>query len=523
LLLRDIGTKHRELQVLKAQQNSSSRDVAAKEEELAGLYKLVGDLLRCTMLASNYELAEDHFKKALKMYRRLSDLSHGSVSSNEGKHVDNIHETLSHLGHLYCQWHKECQAIDMYQDALDTMRSNLSAHGSTPWHQDKLASILAAQGNVHNEQYAREGSMSDKAKCLAAQALGEEALAIHRALNTQADELALDLTELPDRTLNQAYRQVRTAEVLLDVASTYTHLELFDKARSAMQEALDLCSRCYGNESERVAICHSQVASICSYEARAIRLKMVQSSSCYSLGSRVWVDGLQNYPQHNGLEGVVFKQENDSRVCVRLDQNNHELRLKLQNARPLVATADERKVLYTQLQDLADEGIASNTEYLRIQVKTHGVKHVNTARAHYSLGLALARTHRNAEVCEAIQMLTRAGKILRRVAAEDDPLILTYAQALERAQTALVVFEEPGVLSALPCWWPPTSRKQDEAAMARLFTALWARHGSSSSASISSEMMQQGLRMQGLFNFTASSCDSVSGCGAICCHASATV
>ena len=203
-------------------------------------------------------------------------------------------------------------------------------------------------------------------------------------------QMSWHLISLPDRTLNQAYRQVRTAEVLLDVASTYTHLELFDKARSAMQEALDLCSRCYGNESERVAICHSQVASICSYEARAIRLKMVQSSSCYSLGTRVRVDGLQNYPQHNGLEGVVFKQENDSRVCVRLDQNNHELRLKLQNARPLVATADERKVLYTQLQDLADEGIASNTEYLRLQVKTHGVKHVNTARAHYSLGLALA-------------------------------------------------------------------------------------------------------------------------------------
>jgi len=206
-----------------------------------------------------------------------------------------------------------------------------------------------------------------------------------------------------------------------------------------------------------------------------------------------------------------------------LDQNNHEFQLRLQNARPLVATADEGKVLYTQLQDLADEGITSNTEYLSIQLKTHRVKHVNTARAYYSLRLALARTHRNAEVCEAIQMLTRAGEMLRRLPAEDDPFILTYAQALERAQTALVVFEEPGVLSALPCWWPPTSRKQDEATMARLFAELWACHGRSSSASISFEMMQQGLRMQGLFNYTASSCNSVSGCGAICSHASANV
>ena len=45
--------------------------------------------------------------------------------------------------------------------------------------------------------------------------------------------------------------------------------------------------------------------------------------------------------------------------------------------------------------------------------------------------------------------------------------------------------------------------------MAELFAELRAHHGSSGSASISSETMQKGLRMRGLFNFTASSPDLV--------------
>ena len=62
----------------------------------------------------------------------------------------------------------------------------------------------------------------------------------------------------------------------------------------------------------------------------------------------------------------------------------------------------------------------------------------------------------------------------------------------------------------LSCWWPPSSREEDEAKMARVFVAL-VRATGSSSRNLSSEAMEQGLRMHGLFNFTASSSDPVSG------------
>ena len=66
---------------------------------------------------------------------------------------------------------------------------------------------------MYNEQYDRERG-PDKSKCLAARALVEEAVTINRALNSQADELALELATQPQHPLNQANRQDRTAEVL---------------------------------------------------------------------------------------------------------------------------------------------------------------------------------------------------------------------------------------------------------------------------------------------------------------------
>jgi len=51
------------------------------------------------------------------------------------------------------------------------------------------------------------------------------------------------------------------------------------------------------------------------------------------------MEGLQNQPQYNGLEGVVLKLADDSHVCMRLDevdQDNKDLCLKLQHVRLLV-------------------------------------------------------------------------------------------------------------------------------------------------------------------------------------------
>jgi len=390
-LLKDIAKKKHELQMLEADSNCSARDMAAKQEGLADHHKLVGKLLRCTMLLSNYLLAEENFRQSMKLHRKLvARAKRRGLLADEGIFVDNSIGTLMDLGQLFSQWYKLDQAMQACEDALEAMRDNMSVHGIAPLRQETLAEILTAKGETHNEQYERQGRGTDKSKCMDAQTLGEEALAIQRALRAQEDGLALDLTarSQPDHPLNPAHRQARTAEVLLEVSRTYMHLEKFDRARSTVQEALDLSILCFGKESEKAAGCHSLVANICNRRAIAIRKGMGQSSSCYSPGTRVLVEGLQSQPQYNGLTGVVLRLE-DSRLCVRLDQDNMDLRVKLQNVSPLVATADERKKLLAQVQSLALEQIESSKEFLRLQVKVKGVKHVNTALAHYGLGLTL--------------------------------------------------------------------------------------------------------------------------------------
>ena len=139
-----------------------------------------------------------------------------------------------------------------------------------------------------------------------------------------------------------------------------------------------------------------------------------------------------------------------------------------------------------------------------------GVKHVHTGLAYFNLGVDYLDTYKPTETREAVAMLTKAVRILRRIVDDDDPRLLNSSTGLKQAHAALARFEEPGVLSALPCWWQPTSRQEDEAEMASVFAALHRATGSSS-RNLSSEAMEQGLRMHGLFNFTASSSDPVSG------------
>jgi len=140
--------------------------------------------------------------------------------------------------------------------------------------------------------------------------------------------------------------------------------------------------------------------------------------------------------------------------------------------------------MYTTICTLTDKEIASRKECLRIHVQANGTKHISTAIAHFSLGLTLLKTCKPTETLEAVALLTKAGKILCRVAAEDDPRLLAYAQTLERAlaQAALARFKKGGVLSVMPCWWPPTAQLEVEAKIVKLFVTLQARHGSRASA-----------------------------------------
>jgi len=116
----------------------------------------------------------------------------------------------------------------------------------------------------------------------------------------------------------------------------------------------------------------------------------------------------------------------------------------------LVTTVDERKELYAQLQGLELEEIASIKESLCIQAKVMGVKHINTATAHYNLGLTLATTYKPAKTHEAVASLISwdIDIVLTRVFADNDQIPRQWSQDLEWAQTALARFEKPGVLSA---------------------------------------------------------------------------
>ena len=124
------------------------------------------------------------------------------------------------------------------------------------------------------------------------------------------------------------------------------------------------------------------------------------------------------------------------------------------------------------------------------------------------MGLILLDIYKPAETHEALALLAKAGKIMRRVVPSDDPYLRELVQALKEAQVTLARFDECGVLSAMPCYWRATSRQEDGVMMTEVFAHLLHTAGSSS-ASISSEVMQEGLRLHGLFNFTASSSDLV--------------
>jgi len=295
-LVKDIGRQRDELQVMTAQGSSSVREVTDKEQRLAVQHKTVGDLMRDSLQAGNFPAAEQHLKQALELLRKLSALEkQGGFGADTGIQVDNSIDTLLSLGQLYRNWNKFGDAVQAYQEARDSLRNNMRAHGSNPDRQQILAGILSCQGEMYNEQYDREPG-PDKSQCLAARALVEEAVDINRALNLQADDLALDLAAQPRHPLNQANRQECTADVLLTLMQTYTDLEKFDEARGALKEAMTLSISRYSDESESVAHCHNHMSNLCGRQAAAIK-KNMQSTSRYSLGSRVLVEGLQHKPE----------------------------------------------------------------------------------------------------------------------------------------------------------------------------------------------------------------------------------
>jgi len=190
------------------------------------------------------------------------------------------------------------------------------------------------------------------------------------------------------------------------------------------------------------------------------------------------------------------------RICLDT-HDNKELMLKPENLCPLFPTARAPKLQeqLLKLNDLAQEHIASSKEFHHIQLKVKGVKHVKTAIACETLKSAYLATGRSAETGQAVTLLIQADKIARRVGDDNKGLALSILQDLSAAQAAHAQFDEAGALSAVPCYWAPLSRQDDETTMAQLFAGLQARNGKRGSPSTSSEAM----RLFGLFKFLETS------------------
>ena len=102
----------------------------------------------------------------------------------------------------------------------------------------------------------------------------------------------------------------------------------------------------------------------------------------------------------------------------------------------------------------------------------------------------------------------------------DDPHLRQFVQHLHKARLHCDQFEKAGFLSAMPCWRPPTNEDIDKQNMAGLFESTLRGQVSDAThcrekdcdvctTTIPSHVMQQALRMYGLFDFTSPSSDPV--------------
>jgi len=497
------------LQVQGGSDGVASVELMVLEQELARVHYKVGRLMMASLQAAKYQEAETHFKQALHLYRKV-EASRGTLRGAAaraaagkvaGKAADEgLYSAIVDLGRLAGLMCMHDDELQVYQEVLEEVRGDI-AHASTPRLEKQLSRILSAMGQMYISQYNNQiahGAKGDKGKCTVAKALLGEALGIQRALSQ--DGMAADTLQI--------------------LASAHGYLEMFDEARSTLKQALDLTRRCHGEESAAVASCHQKMVCICQQQVQAITKQLsmhmeymlTNSMRLYhSPGSRVLVQGLQTQLQYNGIEGVVVEMH-ALRMRVRLDTlNNKELMLKPENVCPLLLTALKLQEQLQKLHDLAQERIASSKEVHRIQIKVKGVKHVNTAIACETLGVAYLVTGRPADTGLGVSLLIQADKIRRRIGDDDKDWARVLSQILSAAQAVEARFDEANVLSAVPCWWAPTSRQEDETRMAQLFAGLQARNGKRGCPSMSSEVMQQGLRLYGLFNVTASACGAVSG------------
>ena len=206
----------------------------------------------------------------------------------------------------------------------------------------------------------------------------------------------------------------------------------------------------------------------------------------------VRVLGLLNVPQYNGLEAVVTSVGVE-RITVYLlgVYKGKMLKIKPENAQPLIRTPEELQSKFEKIQELTAKQIDSSTMSYRVQLKLTGDKHINTVITCYTLATAYMKTFRKRDTSEALDLLFKANRIRLRIGDDHAERTEVFPQLIKEAKTALLEFDGPDVLSPIPSFWPPTSREQDEESMAAVYSALKKRNGT---AHVSSDMILHCIR-----------------------------
>ena len=163
------------------------------EQELARVHYKVGKLMMDSLKPAKYQEAETHCRQALHLHRKV-EASRGTLRGAAARAAaeladkaapEGLYPTLVDLGHLYGLICKHDDALQLYQEALDEVRSDI-AHASTPRLQGQLSRILTVTGQMYISQYNSQitnGAKRHTGKCTAAKSLLEEALSIQRTLS----------------------------------------------------------------------------------------------------------------------------------------------------------------------------------------------------------------------------------------------------------------------------------------------------------------------------------------------------
>jgi len=481
------------------------------EQSLAILHCSIGRIKGRSQQPKLYTEAAAHLEQALFLHGKVRDFCETATGATlvraksillEKTAIQGLYDTMHNMGDVFRLDQKYPEAFEALSTALSDVRGEIEVC-SSPILQNSLAFILGCIANVHvhvhhdrvHHDQAHNRRTIDNSDCNAAVELLTEAIVLWRLLG----------------------RQEQLGQALLYLGTALNDMACFALADVVLEEALLLSELRSQGKKMHIAGCHQQMAF--NYLGQATRLRkelyvhrmflLSDSMEYYHKRRRtVLVAGLKHGLEYNGHEAVVVAV-GTVRITVRLMSGCHYdkmLKIKHENAQPLIRTPVELLTKFVKIQELTAKQIhSSNTSY-KSQLDLTGAKHINTAITCYTLATAYMKTYCQEDMRKALELMTQANRIRVRIGDTHTERSDAFPQITKEIQSALVDFDKPGFLSAMPCCWPATSRRQDKKDMRQLFCALQAR---SPDRIVSSECMVQCLRLYGIIEITAAPASSV--------------